>query len=283
MLPSRALCALGAAAACTSFHLLPARRACAAPLPPAPAPRPRLTLADLDALHDNAQQQSRRAVLERAQQLLERDDAPEVHWRVGRALHQVAMEPGTLPAERRALLARAYAEVTAAKADLPQGAVRERGAVYRWSGIVLSDLSALQGTREAIQSAYAIRSDFEEALEMDPTDASAHHLLGQWAFQVATLGAWTRWLASTLFAEPPSATLEEAVESFERAEELAPGFWKANQAMLAKAKLALGDAQGARAWAARAAALPTVTEDDRTHHQAALDILAKVPPPPASA
>ena len=81
----------------------------------------------------------------------------------------------------------------------------------------------LQGTREAILAAYAVRSDFEQALALDPGDASAHHLLGQWALRVALLGPWTRWLASTLYAEPPSATLDEAVAAFQSAEALQPG------------------------------------------------------------
>jgi hypothetical protein len=104
---------------------------------------------------------------------------------------------------------------------------------------VLSDLSALQGTREAILAAYAVRSDFEQALALDPGDASAHHLLGAWALRVALLGPWTRWLAGTLYAETPSDTPEEDVEPYEGAEALQPGFWVANRAQLARARLEL--------------------------------------------
>ncbi len=43
-----------------------------------------------------------------------------------------------------------------------------------------------------------------------------------------------RKLAATLFAEPPSAKIEQALEEFRCAEELAPKTNKANQLYLAK-------------------------------------------------
>ena len=227
----------------------------------------------LDERHTASQDAA--GALALAEGYLERDDSPELRWRVGRAMHQQAMLPATPAAQRLALLTRAYAEITNSKAELV--GVRERAAALRWSGIVLSDLSALQGTKATILASYAIHSDFEEALEVDPTDASAHHLLGQWCFKVATLGPWMRWLAASLYAEPPTSSLEEARECFERAEELRPGFWLANQAMLAKCCAAQGEVEAARLWATKACALPVLTEDDRAHLLVAKQVLAALP------
>jgi hypothetical protein len=254
----------------------------AAPPPPPPAAPPPLprTLAELDEAHERGALPAA-AALAAAEALLERSDAPQAHWRLARALHQLATAPPPAPqlpaAQRLALLQRAHAALAAAKAELPRGATAELCAAHRWSGIVLSDLSALQGTREAILAAYAVRSDFEQALALDPGDASAHHLLGAWALRVALLGPWTRWLAGTLYAEPPSATLAEAVEAFEAAEALQPGFWVANRAQLARALAAQGDAGGARRWAEAALELPARTADDAAAHEAARAVLAGLP------
>lgn len=47
-----------------------------------------------------------------------------------------------------------------------------------------------------------------------------------------------RWiekkLTNTMYGAPPSASFEEVVESFLKAEDLAPGFYKANRLYLAK-------------------------------------------------
>ena len=288
----RALAALRAPALCaTSAALLLAsssRQAhCAAPPPPPPPPPPAAaapalprTLAALDEAHERGAL-APAAALAAAEALLERSDSPQAHWRLARALHQLAAAPGTPAPQRLALLQRAQRALAAAKAELPRSAAAELGAAHRWSGIVLSDLSALQGTREAILAAYAVRSDFEQALALDPGDASAHHLLGQWALRVALLGPWTRWLASTLYAEPPSATLDEAVAAFQSAEALQPGFWAANRAQLARALAAQGKGEEARRWAEAALALPARNADDAAAHEAARGVLAGLPVPAA--
>lgn len=43
-----------------------------------------------------------------------------------------------------------------------------------------------------------------------------------------------RKLAATLFATPPESTVEDALKYFEKAEEVNPGFYKANQLYIAK-------------------------------------------------
>jgi hypothetical protein len=238
------------------------------------AQRRRPSLAELDAWHEGAH--PRDALLAAAREVLEHTDSPGARWRYGRALHQVAMDPGTSAGDRRRLLGLAYEEITGAKADLPPEQVKERCAAFRWSGIVLSDLSSLQGTTESIKSAYAIRADFETAMELDPTEPSAYHLMGVWCMEVAKVTGWTRWLASSLYAEPPSSSVAEAGEFFSRAEELAPGFWSANQVMLATVALEQGDREGARYWARCAKDLPVKTANDKASHAAALAILSKL-------
>ena len=135
----------------------------------------------LDLAHEDASQLSRRALYDAALAMSAGDSGTNhaIGWRLARAAHQLAMAPGTPAAERLALLERAFKLVQEAKAHL-----RSSPAVYRWSGIILSDLSALQGTKASIEAAFAMRDDWTAAVTLDPSDASAHHLLGRWAFKI---------------------------------------------------------------------------------------------------
>ena len=113
-------------------------------------------------------------------------------------------------------------------------------------------------------------------MELEPRDASAYHLLGRWAFDVANVPWWKRRVASTLFTAPPDASIEDALFYFQRAEEISPGFWKANQVMLARCEEALGHHDKAAEWARSAVRLPVETYDDETAHRDAQQLLAKL-------
>lgn len=83
-------------------------------------------------------------------------------------------------------------------------------------------------------------------------------------------------MANTFFASPPIASLNEALESFETAEKLQPGFWKDNQLWLAKTCDALGDKLKAIEWLLKALESPVVTESDKKAQKESLDLLKKL-------
>jgi len=172
----RALASAASVAALGAFS--PAGRSDGAP--PSVAVR-RPDAAFLDRAHDDVSVLSRRALYEAACAMSAWDSGAnhEIGWRLARAAHQLATSPATPAAEKRALLERAHRAVSEAKARL-----RTNPAVFRWSGIILSDLSSLQGTKSSIEAAFAVRDDWREAVTLDPDDASAHHLLGRWAFRI---------------------------------------------------------------------------------------------------
>ena len=78
-----------------------------------------------------------------------------------------------------------------------------------------------------------------------------------------------RKVASTLFATPPTATYDEAIEHFEAAEKMEPGFYPKNLLMLAHAYSKLGQKEAAKQWLERClAASPQTPEDEETLKQA---------------
>lgn len=136
-------------------------------------------------------------------------------------------------------------------------------AVHKWYAIVLSELSSLQGTKASIESAYVVKEHFDRAAELDPNDPNCWHFLGRWSFTIASIGWWSRQIAATIFASPPTSSFEEALRYFEKAEAIQPGFWKSNVFFVAKCHSELGDKTKAREWSERAQKMPTKTAEDR--------------------
>jgi tetratricopeptide (TPR) repeat protein len=99
-------------------------------------------------------------------------------------------------------------------------------------------------TREKIEYARLVKAYADRALAADPNYAYAHHVLGQWEYEVATLGRTKRLLVSLVFGGLPDASTQESVRHLERAVELEPN--------TASHRLALGFAYVANAEPAKA-------------------------------
>jgi tetratricopeptide (TPR) repeat protein len=78
-------------------------------------------------------------------------------------------------------------------------------------------------TREKIENARRVKEYADRALAADPNYAYAHHVLGQWEYEVATLGRTRRLLVTLVFGGLPEASTEESVHQLERAVQLEPG------------------------------------------------------------
>ena len=148
-------------------------------------------------------------------------------WRVARALYDVAQE-SSCPKDEAKLLT--YASLQAAREALRLGP--DNGKCHKWFGIALNATGDFEGTKASISNAYVIREHWEKAVELDPKDATSLHLLGRWAFALASLSWTSRKMASLIFGTPPAATFEEALAYFERSEAISPGGWKKNSCMV---------------------------------------------------
>ena len=199
------------------------------------------------------------------------DDAGAL-WSAARAAYDLSQQqmPSMTSAQKRELLLYAQSQLNAAK-QLAAG--RASNDVYRWAGMVLEALSATTSTTEYIKNSFVVRDEWRTAIAIDPADAAAQHLLGRWHLSVAETPSWKRAIAGALFAEPPTATFDEALQYFMRAEELSPNFWIANQRCLGQTELRLGNRSAAAQWLASAARLPVRSADDRVEHDAAMQLL----------
>ena len=219
------------AALSLTVPLVTSAPACCAPAvasPPSPA-----ALAKADAMFDNSNAHTREE-LYAFLLALRRDDgdaepSASLAWRLARAAYNLA-ETLTDDKERRRALH--YAALEAARAALEADATSFKA--HSWVGIALSKVGDYEGDKATIKNSFVVQQHWLKAVELNPRDAYGFHLLGQWAFAIADLAYYKRVVASVVFATPPEASFEEALEFFTMCEELEPGATKANGLMMAR-------------------------------------------------
>jgi hypothetical protein len=64
---------------------------------------------------------------------------------------------------------------------------------------------------------FSLQDHIQRAIELDPTDATSHNILGQWCLAFADMTWIEKRAAAALFGTPPTATYEEAAQHFQAA------------------------------------------------------------------
>ncbi|KAG7262534.1 hypothetical protein CRUP_029668 [Coryphaenoides rupestris] len=123
------------------------------------------------------------------------------------------------------------------------------------------------GVEEHLDRALALRDDLPLAF----------YLLGRWSYQVATLSWLERKAAAALYDRPPTASTQEALELFMKAERLNPGFSKMVRLHIAKCHKELGNGLECRTWTRLAAS--ATPDDDPESRTLEKELLAETDPP----
>ena len=101
----------------------------------------------------------------------------------------------------------------------PEGA---KGHLYL--SIAIGRVALDSGKKEQVRLSKEIKVEVDKALELDPNDDVAWHVLGRWHRKMATLG-WVQRNFANIFlgGVPKEASVEKSAECFEKAIELKPG------------------------------------------------------------
>lgn len=95
---------------------------------------------------------------------------------------------------------------------------------YLWKSIALGRVALDASKKEQVRMSKEIKQEVDKAIELDPNDDLAWHVLGRWHRKMATLGWIQRQFANAfLGGVPKDASVEEAVNCFQRAIDLNPG------------------------------------------------------------
>lgn len=138
-------------------------------------------------------------------------------------------------------------------------------------------LAGYSDTRTKIRYSRLVKEAAEQALALNPDYDWAHHLLGRWHYEVATLGTTTRVLVKLMYGGLPDASVDKAITHLERAVALAPLIGP-HHLELGFAYAAAGRIADARITFNRGLALPSTGKHDETAKARAREALLALPP-----
>ncbi|KRT81943.1 hypothetical protein AMK59_5254 [Oryctes borbonicus] len=124
--------------------------------------------------------------------------------------------------------------------------------LHKWYAILIGSRADFQSMKDRISDGHLFKKHIDIAIELSPSDPSLHHLLGRFAYEVAGLKWYERKAAAALFGEPPSATYQDALDHFFKAEDLSKSAWKENKMLIGKCLIANGDYKDGITWLIKA-------------------------------
>lgn len=201
--------------------------------------------------------------------LLARPDDPALLEKISRQLSDLSEDlPFSNTDAKKNLLTEALSFAERAAALAPNAPNLTSVAVCHGKLALLSD------TRTKIERSRLVRDFAERALAADPHHAYAHHVLGRWHLEIATLHPAKRFLVRLIYGGLPDATTSAAVAHLQRAVELEPGR-PAHYVELGFALRAHDQPAAAQTAFARALALSPKSHYDRLAQSRARTALAR--------
>ncbi|KAG8550574.1 hypothetical protein GDO81_023717 [Engystomops pustulosus] len=157
-------------------------------------------------------------------------------------------------------LKRKKSETTKASGEYPSSEEAESEGGY---AIMCGYMSEYENVQNKIKNGYLFKEHLDKAIQLQPEDPLQYYLLGRWCYAVSQLSWIERKVAATLFGNPPTATVQEALQNFLKAEEMHPGYSKYNYVFLAKCYKDLGQKVLALKYCNEASCMPSVTKEVR--------------------
>jgi len=129
--------------------------------------------------------------------------------------------------------------------------------------LALGRINENASSKTKIANAKLIRKEVDRAIELNPKQAGAYHILGRWHATIAGFNAVEKAMINTFFGGvPPGGSYDDAVKCFQTAISLEPKNM-IHQYELANTYYAMGKKDIAKTWLEKAMALPVTSDDDK--------------------
>ena len=83
-------------------------------------------------------------------------------------------------------------------------------------------LALISPTKQQLEISKIVKTNVDKALELNPENDIAWHILGKWYFRFADLSWFERTMAGLIYGDVPEATFEEAKVAFQKALDIRP-------------------------------------------------------------
>jgi tetratricopeptide (TPR) repeat protein len=143
------------------------------------------------------------------------DDA-EAQWKLARSLADKATL-STDPNEQEKLCVEAERYARRAVKLAPNSAK-----THDYLAIALGKLALFEGGKRKVELSKEVKAEADRALQLDPNDDLALHVLAIWNREVYELNWFLRQFAQILYGKLPKASLDAAITDLTRATELRP-------------------------------------------------------------
>lgn len=120
-----------------------------------------------------------------------------------------------------------------------------------------------------------VREHAEKALELDPSNSYAHHVLGAWNYEMASISPVLRALAKLIYGSLPAASFEQAEAFLQKAVALSPNK-VSHRIELGRTYAALNKKDLARDEISKGLSLPDREKDDPNTKLRGRETLAKL-------
>ncbi|XP_024916606.1 regulator of microtubule dynamics protein 2 isoform X3 [Cynoglossus semilaevis] len=221
-----------------------------------PANKLAVFLNKIDSLHHGTQSEKQEGLSILLEQKEKFGQVSEILWRLVRAYCDVHDISSTL--QERKNYAENGMKIGEEVVSLNPGCADS----HRWYAIACGLMAEYDTIQNRIKNGYLFKDHVTKSIELKPQDPSSYYLLGRWCYRVAQLTWIERKVATTLFGEPPSATVEEALNYFLKAEEIHPTYSKANYIYLAQCYRDIGQMEKAAQMCEAASTMDNACKED---------------------
>ena len=132
---------------------------------------------------------------------------------------------------------------------------------YLSMSIAMGRIALTKSGKEKIISVKEIKSYAEKAIQLNPSNYKAWHVLGKWHYEVSNLNFMEKTAVKLFFGGLPQSSFQQSVNCYEKAKSLSQ-FFCLNYLELAKALHENGNEQQAINTLTELTLIPNYTEDD---------------------
>ena len=184
----------------------------AIPEPAVAAPDLEEAFEEMDTMRERGEFQDALAWLNELGQ--DHPDHPEIHWRRAWAKIDLGNQQD-IESERERLFTTGLK-----KAQRALELDDEQPMAHLAAAVASGRVGLTASTRERVELSRQVKEHVDRALELDPELAPAYHVRARWHYEVSSLGFATRAIVETVYGGLPDASIEAALDDFERSIEL---------------------------------------------------------------